>query len=138
MESKVNEQNLRHPKNTPKHFLQLFSFCAARLHRKNLPLHQWNQNYKILGLLDFLFGKQKHHTAPDLKAQSQRYNQGYHDGYRDAYEEGTCEDWDCTCENQDFDPSDSSSDSYPDEDTFQEDDYDHFEEDPEFDPEAEY
>ncbi len=26
----------------------------------------------------------------------------------------------------------------PDEDTFQEDDYDHFEDDPEFDPEAEY
>ena len=91
-----------------------------------------------MGLLDFLFGKQKHHTDPDLKAQSQRYDQGYHDGYRDAYEEGTCEEWYCTCENQDFDPSDSSSDSYPDEDTFQEDDYDHFEEDPEFDPEAEY
>lgn len=26
-----------------------------------------------MGLLDFLFGKQKHHAAPDLKAQSQRY-----------------------------------------------------------------
>lgn len=87
-----------------------------------------------MGLLDFLFGKQKHHAASDLKAQSQRYDQGYHDGYRDAYEEGTCEDWECTCENQDFDPSDS----YPDEDTFQEDDYDHFEDDPESDPEAEY
>ena len=35
-----------------------------------------------MGLLDFLFGKQKHHAAPDLKAQNQRYDQGYHDGYR--------------------------------------------------------
>ena len=70
-----------------------------------------------MGLLDFLFGKQKHHAAPDLKAQSQRYDQGYHYGYRDAYEEGTCEDWECTCENQDFDSSDSSFDTHPDEDT---------------------
>lgn len=93
-----------------------------------------------MGLLDFLFGKQKHHAAQNTKRPSQHYDLGYHDGYRDAYEEGTCEDWDCTCENQDFDPSDSSSDSYPDEDTFQEDDYDHdhFEEDPQSDPEAEY
>lgn len=91
-----------------------------------------------MGLLDFLFGKQKHHAAPNIKRPSQHYDLGYHDGYRDAYEEGTCEDWDCTSENQDFDPSDSSSDSYLDEDAFQEDDYDHFEDDPESDPEAEY
>ena len=91
-----------------------------------------------MGLLDFMFGKQKHHATPHYKAQSQHYDQGYHDGYRDAYEEGTCEDWDCTCENQDFDSSDSSSDSYPDEDVFQEDDYDHFEDDTESAPETEY
>ena len=91
-----------------------------------------------MGLLDFLFGKQKHHAAPDLKAQSQRYDQGYHDGYRDAYEEGTCEDWDCTCENQDFDPCDSSFDGYPDEDTFQEDDYDNYEDDSDSCPEVWY
>lgn len=30
------------------------------------------------------------------------------------------------------------NDSYPDEDAFQEDDYDHFEDDSESDPEAEY
>ena len=53
-----------------------------------------------MGLLDFLFGKQKHQAAPNNKAQSQRYDQGYHNGYRDAYEEGTSEDWECTCENQ--------------------------------------
>lgn len=91
-----------------------------------------------MGLLDFLFGKQKHHAAPDLKAQSQRYDQGYHDGYRDAYEEGTCEDWECTCENLDFNPCDSLFDGYPDEDTFQEDDYDNYEDDSDSCPEVWY
>lgn len=50
-----------------------------------------------MGLLDFMFGKQKHHAAPNTKGQSQSYNQGYQDGYRDAHEGVNCEDWECDC-----------------------------------------
>ena len=91
-----------------------------------------------MGLLDFLFGKQKHQSAPNNKAQSQRYDQGYHNGYRDAYEEGTSEDWECTCENQGINPCDSSFDTHHDEDSFQEDEYDNYEDDSDSCPEVWY
>lgn len=50
-----------------------------------------------MGLLDFLFGKQKHHAAPNAKKQSQSYSQGYQNGYQNTHAEGNCEDWDCEC-----------------------------------------
>lgn len=54
-----------------------------------------------MGLFDFLFGTHKRQYAAKSNAKTHSYNQGYQDGYRDAYEEGSCEDWDCDCINQD-------------------------------------
>jgi len=54
-----------------------------------------------MGLLDILFGRHKQPYAPKSKAPNRNYTQGYHDGYRNAYEEGSCEDWDCNCMNED-------------------------------------
>lgn len=53
-----------------------------------------------MGLLDFIFGTHKRQDAAKSNAKTHSYNQGYQDGYRDAYEEGSCEDWDCDCINQ--------------------------------------
>ena len=69
-----------------------------------------------MGLLDFIFGTHKRQDAAKSNAKTHSYNQGYQDGYRDAYEEGSCEDWDCDCMNQEPYVGQEDCDTFFDED----------------------
>ena len=67
---KISDKSLNPIK---KLFINLFLSVQIGCTERTYLCTSETKNYKIMGLLDFLFGKQKHHAAPDLKAQSQRY-----------------------------------------------------------------
>ena len=82
-----------------------------------LILHQSNVKFKIMGLLDFLFGAAIMNSASNHhknnRSQSSGYNNSYERGYEDGYEDG-CYDHDCedSAEHDDYYSDSCEHDDY--------------------------